>query len=75
MMYEYLELRMNIRERSKALRSIKRNGSHVVQATDKNLGPCIMERTVYIHRALQDHLLNKLNYIEISQDIAVVVIK
>ena len=29
-----------------------------------------MERTVYIHRALQDHLLNKLNYIEISQDIA-----
>jgi hypothetical protein len=33
----------------------------VIQA-DKNLGPCIIEREQYIHRALNDHLLDRNTY-------------
>jgi hypothetical protein len=33
----------------------------VIQA-DKNLGPCILERDTYIHRALHDHLLDDTTY-------------
>ena len=51
-----------------ALKNVKVEGKYVVQATDKNLGPCIMEKTKYIHRALNDHLLDSTNYNEITKE-------
>ena len=46
------------------LASLRKNKKHVVFAADKNLGPCIIEREQYIHRALNDHLLDKTTYIQ-----------
>jgi hypothetical protein len=39
-----------------ALTDLRRSSQHVVFNADKNLGPCIIERNIYIQRALQDHL-------------------
>ena len=36
-------------------------------ATDKNLGPAIIDTKTYIDQALRDHLLNETNYQKLSQ--------
>ena len=38
------------------------NKTLIVFSADKNLGPCVIERSQYIHRALTDHLLDKQTY-------------
>jgi hypothetical protein len=48
------------------LRQLKKDGKLMVTATDKNLGPAIMETSLYFRRSLDDHLLNKTQYAEIS---------
>jgi hypothetical protein len=40
----------------------------IIGATDKNLGPFIIEREVYIKRCFQDHLLNTSNYKRLTDD-------
>ena len=48
---------MNLEEHKiDLLRMIKKGRKFVVIATDKNLGPAIMEIEYYIHRFLTDHL-------------------
>ena len=44
------------------LKRIKKERKYIVIATDKNLGPAIMEIEYYIHRCLTDHLDNKDTY-------------
>ena len=62
-----------IRSRSNLLRhheslldSLRQSTTHIVFPSDKNLGPVIVERSIYIQRALQDHLLNKNTYKRLS---------
>jgi hypothetical protein len=45
------------------LKAIKKEKKFMVKATDKNLGLAIMETTLYIKRALNNHLLNTTEYI------------
>jgi hypothetical protein len=49
------------------LKQIKIEKKFMVVATDKNLGPAILETPLYIKRALDDHLLNKTNYQELTE--------
>ena len=44
------------------LQTLRQNPNFVVFPSDKNLGPCIIERDIYIQRCLQDHLLDKTSY-------------
>lgn len=44
------------------IRAIKADRRFIVCLTDKNLGPAILERAVYIRRAFQDHLGNANTY-------------
>jgi hypothetical protein len=43
------------------------NPELVVFATDKNLGPAIMERKIYVERALTDHLMDASTYQQLSK--------
>jgi hypothetical protein len=45
---------------------LRNNPMLVVFATDKNLGPAITERKVYIERALSEHLLDTTTYRQLS---------
>jgi hypothetical protein len=47
---------------------IKKTRKLVITASDKGLGPAIMEIDTYIERALNDHLNNPINYKEIYND-------
>jgi hypothetical protein len=49
------------------IKAIKKEKKFMVTATDKNLGPAIMETTLYIRRCLDDHLLNTTNYCELTE--------
>lgn len=51
----------------KQLRSLRDHPDIMVTATDKNLGPALIDRKTYIDRALADHLLNKKNYKQLNQ--------
>jgi hypothetical protein len=44
------------------LATLRTSTTHVVINADKNLGPCIIERSKYIQRALDEHLLDELTY-------------
>lgn len=46
---------------------LKANDDVVIFKTDKNLGPAILEKDVYIQRALTDHLLDDKTYVNISE--------
>ena len=41
---------------------LKDNDIYIVIQGDKNLGPCIMERELYIYKAFEEHLGNESNY-------------
>ena len=41
---------------------LKQHNDYVIVAGDKNLGPCILDRSVYINRGCSEHLGNKRNY-------------
>jgi len=45
-----------------ALQSLRTHNDLLVCHTDKNLGPVVINRSTYINRALQEHLLNENNY-------------
>jgi len=45
-----------------ALRQLRKDDRFIVVPSDKNLGPAIMERSTYIKRCLQDHLLDSTTY-------------
>ena len=44
------------------LRELKTNQDFIILPTDKNLGPAILERSIYKQRCLQDHLLDTKTY-------------
>jgi hypothetical protein len=48
------------------LADLRASKTHVIINADKNLGPCIIERSQYIQRALQDHLLDTTTYKKLS---------
>jgi hypothetical protein len=49
------------------LREIKKERKYIVVASDKNLGPCIIEIQHYINRCLTDHLNNTDTYKELPE--------
>ena len=46
---------------------LKDNDIYIVIQGDKNLGPCIMERELYIYKAFEEHLGNESNYKPLSE--------
>jgi hypothetical protein len=42
---------------AKTLKPLKKNDSFIIKATDKNLGPAIMNKTNYIRQVLTEHLV------------------
>jgi hypothetical protein len=49
------------------LTSLRKAKQFVIMPTDKNLGPAILERSQYIERCFQDHLLNKMTYSRLTE--------
>ena len=47
---------------------LKDHDVYIVVQGDKNLGPCILERRLYIYRAFSEHLGNDRNYRQISKE-------
>lgn len=47
--------------------NLRNNENIIILKADKNLGPAILERDVYIRRALDDHLLDKTSYRQMSE--------
>jgi hypothetical protein len=47
---------------NRLLRALKESSGLLVVRTDKNLGPAIVDRTTYIHKAFTDHLSDKATY-------------
>ena len=50
---------------------LAKNEKYMVVRTDKNLGPAIIERSVYIQRAFSDHLLDATTYRRFSKKEAI----
>jgi hypothetical protein len=48
------------------LRNLRSNKQFIVFPADKNLGPCILERSTYIQRALHDHLSDQTTYTQLD---------
>jgi hypothetical protein len=51
---------------TKLLEVLRDSEDHIVIPTDKNLGPAILERTVYTQRAFDDHLNDETTYLRLS---------
>ena len=49
------------------LQFLKNNDHYIVIQGDKNLGPCILERELYIFKAFEEHLGNERNYKPLSE--------
>jgi hypothetical protein len=52
----------------KLLQELSNNKDFTITATDKNLGPAILERSVYKQRCLSDHLEDKNTYQRLAPD-------
>jgi hypothetical protein len=50
------------------LSDLRNSQEFIIVQADKNLGPCILEREAYTQRALDDHLLDKSTYKQLSED-------
>jgi len=46
--------------------TLRQNDNYIVIEADKNLGPCLLDREVYIERGCSEHLGNTTNYKQIS---------
>jgi hypothetical protein len=53
------------------LKNLRLSKSLIVVPTDKNLGPAILEKQLYIRKALQEHLLNPKHYKQVTYTDAV----
>jgi hypothetical protein len=49
------------------MQTLKKHNTYIVVSGDKNLGPCILERTNYIQKGCSEHLGNDRNYQKISR--------
>ena len=56
------------REEHKLLAMLQKNDDFIIATSDKNLGPCILEREVYIQRCLKEHLSNTTTYQQLDDD-------
>ena len=54
----------------KQLRTLPSDNDFIVIDTDKNLGPAILNRSVYKQRCLDDHLLDNKTYRQLSKEAA-----
>ena len=52
------------------LQNLPNSLDHIILNTDKNLGPAILERYIYIQRCLHDHLLDQKTYHRMSKEAA-----
>ena len=48
------------------MKSLKDHDNYIVVEGDKNLGPCILERSRYILKSFKEHLGNARNYKQLS---------
>ena len=60
-----------LRHQRTLLQQLRKSDNFVILKADKNLGPCILEKHIYIQRALQDHLLDQSTYQQLTRDAAV----
>jgi hypothetical protein len=49
------------------LRTLRQQKDFMIFPADKNLGPCLIERSVYIQRALTDHLSDTTTYVQLTK--------
>ena len=54
----------------KLLKTLPDNRDFIILTSDKNLGPAILERSVYKQRCLQDHLLDQTTYRLLTKEAA-----
>ena len=54
--------------RWKLMLQLKNHNVYIVVQGDKNLGPCILERRLYIEQAFLEYLGNDLNYRQTSKE-------
>ena len=52
------------------METLKNNDDYIIVEGDKNLGPCILERSRYIHQEFREHLGNTCNYKQLSAQAA-----
>ena len=52
------------------LKLLSNNNDFVILPTDKNLGPCILERSTYIKYVLEEHLEDGKTYIQLNENTA-----
>lgn len=57
------------------IQQLRRNDKIIVCEADKNLGPCTIERSTYIERALKDHLLDEKTYRRLTEEEASIHLK
>lgn len=49
------------------IESLRNHDDYIIVEADKNLGPCLLDRQVYIERGCSEHLGNPTNYQEITE--------
>ena len=54
----------------RVLQALPHNPDFIVVPTNKNLGPAILDRPTYIKRCLQDHLMDKSTYQQLTEQAA-----
>ena len=57
------------------IQQLRHNDEITVCEADKNLGPCTIERSTYIERALEDHLLDEKTYRRLTEEEASIHLK
>ena len=50
------------------IQSFRWNDHYIIVHGDKNLGPCILDRKIYIHKGCLEHLGNSVNYQSLSKE-------
>ena len=58
------------RTQYQTLHSLKNNKHIIVLLADKNLGPVIMDRKIYIERVVSEHLSDKITYEQLNEKVA-----
>jgi len=50
------------------IQHFRQKDNYIVIDGDKNLGPCILDRSVYIQRGCKEHIENESNYIALTKE-------
>ena len=56
------------KQQQNLMKTLQKNDEFIITPADKNLGPCILEREIYVKKALDEHLLDKKTYRKLTQE-------